>query len=195
MPRFALFEVLPEAPDPPGGVNSQPTAAALHRMVTLDYLILAIVLLSAVVGLVQGFLKEVCSLVTWVLAIWLAWHYGAALAPQLGGTLRQAPYGIWVARAIIFIVVLVIGGIVGWTVNHFVRMSLFSGLDRMLGFLLGILRGVVIVGFAIILMQSARMHEEGWWQRSKLMPLVMPVANLLRAVVGEHLTERPARVP
>jgi membrane protein required for colicin V production len=162
-------------------------------MVTLDYIIIAIVLLTAIVGLVQGFLKQVCSLITWVAAIWLAWAYGPSLTPHLGGVLEQGSYGLWVGRAIIFIIVLVIGSIIGFAVNHFVRMSLFSGLDRMLGMLLGFVQGVVIVAFLLILGQTARMDGEPWWQQSKLLPLVTPVSSLLRTVVGEHLPDAPVR--
>lgn len=164
-------------------------------MVTLDYIILAIILLSAVAGLVRGFLKEVCSLVTWVLAIWLAWRLGPSLAPHLGGLLEKEPYGLWAGRAIVFVAVLVVGAIIGFAVNHFVRLSLFSGLDRMLGFLLGLLRGVVITGFVVILAQAVELDDESWWQRSKLVPIVAPVASVLRAVVGEHLPARAAQNP
>ncbi len=162
-------------------------------MATFDLIILAIVLLSAVVGLVQGFLKEITSLVTWVLAIWVAWEYAPQLAPHLGGLLSEAPYGTWVARAILFIVVLVAGSIVGYLLDRFVRMSLFSGLDRMLGFLLGFVRGVIIVALLIVMAQSARMDQEGWWQRSKLVPALTPVASLLRVVVGDYLPARDAQ--
>jgi membrane protein required for colicin V production len=162
-------------------------------MVTLDYIIIAIILLSAVAGLVRGFLKEVCSLVTWILAIWLAWQFGPSVAPYLGGALEREPYGLWAGRAIVFVVVLVAGAIIGFAVDHFIRLSLFSGLDRMLGFLLGLLRGVVITGFVIILAQTVRLDSEGWWQRSKLVPVVTPVATILRVVVGEHLPDRPAQ--
>ena len=109
-------------------------------MVAVDYIIIAVLLVSAVTGLIQGFLREICSLVTWVLAVWLAWKLGPWLEPHLGGVLRQAPYGIWAARAIVFICVLVIGGIIGAIVNHFVRLSIFNGLDRLLGFVLGLVR-------------------------------------------------------
>ena len=162
-------------------------------MATFDFIILAIVLLSAIVGLVQGFLREICSLVTWVLAIWLAWQFGPLLVPHLGGVLSQEPYGLWVGRAIIFVAVLVVGAIIGFLVNHFVRLSLFSGLDRMLGFLLGLVRGVVIVALVIILAQTARLDDEAWWQRSKLVPALTPVATLLRAVIGDHMPAKMAQ--
>src|SRR6187399_2447158 len=138
-------------------------------MVAIDYIILAIVLVSAITGLIQGFLREVCSLLSWVLAVWLAWRIGPSLEPHLGGVLRQAPYGLWAGRGIVFIAVLVIGGIIGAILNYYVRLSIFSGLDRLLGFLLGLIRGVVIVGVAVLLAQQARLDGEAWWKKSKLL--------------------------
>ena len=161
-------------------------------MVAIDYIILAIVLVSAVTGLIQGFLREVFSLVSWVLAVWLAWKIGPSLEPHLGGVLRQAPYGLWAGRAIVFIAVLVIGGIIGAILNYYVRLSIFSGLDRLLGFVLGLVRGVVIVGVAVLLAQQARLDGETWWKKSKLLPVVQPVAGVLRALAGEHLPTRKA---
>ncbi len=161
-------------------------------MVAIDYIILAIVLVSAITGLIQGFLREVCSLLSWVLAVWLAWRIGPSLEPHLGGVLRQAPYGLWAGRGIVFIAVLVVGGIIGAIVSHYVRLSIFSGLDRFLGLLLGLIRGVVIVGVAMILAQQVKLDGEAWWHKSKLLPVAQPVANLLRALAGEHLPKRAA---
>ena len=159
-------------------------------MVAIDYIILAIILVSAVAGLIQGFLREICSLITWIIAVWLAWKIGPSLAPHLGGVLRQQPYGLWAGSAIVFVLVLVVGAIFGATVNHFVRLSIFSGMDRLLGFVLGLLRGVVIVGVMVILAQAMRLDGEGWWKKSRLLPTMQPVANLLRALAGDHLPKR-----
>jgi membrane protein required for colicin V production len=158
-------------------------------MATLDYIILAIVLASAITGLIRGFLREACGLVTWVLAVWLAWKLGPLLAPHLGGVLRTAPYGLWAGRAIVFVAVLVVGAIVSATIDHFVRLSMFSGLDRLLGFVLGIGRGVVIVGVIVILAQTLHLDGEEWWKKSRLQPLVKPVAGVLRAIAGDHLKQ------
>ena len=157
------------------------------KMVTLDYIILAIVLISAIAGLVQGFLRESINLVTWVIAVWLAWKLGPVLGPHLGGTLREPPYGLWAGRAIVFIAVLVVGAIVAAIVNHYVRLSIFSGLDRFLGFVLGIGRGTVIVGVCIVLGEAVHLDGEGWWKGSCLMPLVQPVSAVLRTIAGDHL--------
>jgi membrane protein required for colicin V production len=136
---------------------------------------------------VRGFLREVCSLITWVLAFWLAWKLGPMIEPYLGGTLRKAPYGLWAARGIVFIAVLITGAIIGAAINYFVRLSMFSGLDRLLGFVLGFIRGVVAVGVAIVLAQAVHLDGEAWWKKSRLIPHMESVANILRAIAGDRI--------
>ena len=82
----------------------------------------------------RGLLREVIALVTWITAVWLAWHYSGLVESHLGGALANEGVRTWVARAlIVFLVVILIGTAIGLIVSHFVRLSLFSGLDRACG--------------------------------------------------------------
>lgn len=155
-------------------------------MTGLDYLILAVVVISALVGAFRGFLREICSLITWVLAVWCAWQFGPALEPWMGGALKQEPFGLWAGRSIIFFLVLITGTLIGVLVAHMVRLSLFSGMDRFLGFIIGVVRGIVALAVAVILGQSVHLEGEGWWQQSRLVKQIEPVAGVLRALVGDH---------
>lgn len=159
-------------------------------MTVLDYIILGVVLFSAVAGLLRGFLREVCSLVTWIVAFWAAWHYGPLLEPHLGGALRDPPVSTWAARVPIFLVVLMCGTALGALVTHVMRLSLFSSLDRLLGFLLGVLRGLVVLGVGAMICHAVRLDGEIWWKGSRLVPYVESVANLLRSVGGEEWVRR-----
>ena len=58
-------------------------------MTPTDYVLIGIVAISAIVGLFRGLVREVIAVVTWVAALWLAWHYGPELEPQLGGLLEH----------------------------------------------------------------------------------------------------------
>lgn len=155
-----------------------------------DYLILALVLVSALVGLFRGFLREVIALVTWILAIFIAWRFSAALEPHLGGLLESPAVRPWAARTLVFLLVLLIGWAVGAVVVHFVRLSIFSGMDRFLGLLFGLLRGVVIVGIIVILAQTLRLDREKWWTRSMLVPFGEQIAGVLRGLAGDKLKDR-----
>ena len=90
------------------------------------------------------------------------------------------------ARAIVFVIVLLIGSAVGLLVNYLVRLSLFSGLDRALGAAFGLLRGVVMVGLLVIFCHALRLQAEPWWRGSLLVPYGEHAANVLRAMVGER---------
>jgi membrane protein required for colicin V production len=161
-------------------------------MTVADYLILAVVLLSALVGLLRGFLREVIALVTWVLAVFVAWRFAGLVEPHLGGLLANPSVRPWAARTILFILVLMIGWGVASVLVHFVRLSIFSGLDRFLGLLFGLLRGVVIVGVVVILAQTLRLDGERWWRRSMLVPFGEQVAGVLRGIAGDKFKERGA---
>ncbi len=156
-------------------------------MIAVDYIILAIVIISAVMGLVRGLLREAIAVITWFLAIVLAWSFAPSLEPLLGGVLEGSPLRIWAARTIIFVGVLLLGGAISVIVTNFVRVSMFAGMDRFLGFVFGIIRGVVIVGAFTIAVQALRMDEDPAWTRSKLMPYAAGVADALRGIVGENL--------
>ena len=150
-----------------------------------DYLILAGILISALVGGARGLLRESVALMTWVLALFLAWHFSYLLAPHLGGLLAHDNVRPWAARTIIVVVVLLVGTLVGVTLAHYVRLSIFSGMDRLFGFLFGILRGIVLLGVFVILGQLLQLQGEQWWRHAMLIPYGETIANGLRSIVGE----------
>ena len=69
-------------------------------MSAVDYVIVGILLLSALAGLWRGFLKEACGLVTWILAFWASWRFGSLVEPWLGGILVDDPFRTWAGRSI-----------------------------------------------------------------------------------------------
>ena len=156
-------------------------------MIAVDYIILAILIISSIMGLVRGLLREAIAVITWFLAIVLAWSFAPSLEHLLGGVLEGSPMRIWAARAIIFVAILLLGGAVSVVLGHYVRVSMFAGMDKFLGFIFGIIRGVVIVGAFTIAVQALRMDEDPRWKKSRLMPYAIGVAEALRGVVGEKL--------
>src|SRR4026209_2038762 len=101
-------------------------------MIAVDYTILAILVISAVMGLVRGLLREAIAVITWFLAIVLAWSYASSLEPMLGGILVGSPPRLRAARAIILFGVLLLGGAVAVILGHYVRVSMFAGMDKFL---------------------------------------------------------------
>jgi membrane protein required for colicin V production len=161
-------------------------------MNTADYLLLALLIISAVVGLMRGFLREVIALLAWIIGVLAAWHLGPLLEPHLGGLLAGPQVRPWVARAVLLAAVLLVGAAVGAVSTHFVRLSIFSGMDRLLGFLFGLLRGLIMLGVVVIACQTLQLDGERWWHKSVLIPYGEDVASALRSLVGEPLKPRHA---
>jgi membrane protein required for colicin V production len=153
-------------------------------MNSADYVIVAVILLSAVIGAARGFLREAISFAAWVIALFVAWHFSDLVEPHLGGLLAGSDVRPWAARVIIVLLLLVLGSVVGALLAHFVRLSIFSGTDRLLGFAFGMLRGFVLLGVFVILGQLLRLQGELWWGHSTLIPYGESIANGVRTLVG-----------
>jgi membrane protein required for colicin V production len=151
-----------------------------------DYVVIAAVVLSAVVGAARGFLREAIAVAAWLIGLLIAWHFADLLAPHLGGLMSDAAVRPWAARIIIVILVLLFGAALAAVLGHFVRLSIFSGMDRLLGFFFGLLRGLVLLGVFVILGQLLRLEGERWWRGSLLIPYGESMANGLRTLVGEE---------
>ena len=74
-------------------------------MTTVDYIVVATVLLSILFGAVRGFLRESVALLGWLVGLWLAWRYAFVVEPYLGGTLAGTELQGWAARAIVLLAV------------------------------------------------------------------------------------------
>lgn len=153
-------------------------------MTTADYLLIAAVVLSAIVGAVRGFLREAIALGAWILALFVAWHFSDMIEPHLGGLLAAHYVRPWAARAIIVALILLFGAGLGAIMGHYVRLSIFSGTDRFLGFLFGAARGVVLIGVFVMLGRLLKLDGETWWRHSMLIPYGDSVAKGLRVLVG-----------
>ena len=164
-------------------------------MTPVDFVIVFLVLVSAAVGIWRGFTTEALSLVTLLAAIGFAWTFAGQLEPMLGNWSSTAEVRLWAARVIIFVSVLVIGGLISWLARKLIRHSGLSGLDRTLGAAFGLLRAAVLVGLGVIVLQFAELDNEPWWQEARLRPYAERVAAAVKyyAELGTRfLQEQPA---
>jgi len=156
----------------------------------VDWLIVVVCLGSAGFGYWRGFAQEALSVVTWLAAIWLAWRFTWVIDPLLGDWVVAPELKVWAARAVIFVLVLIVGGLLVWFVRELIRHTGLSGTDRTLGSLFGLIRGVLIVGLAVIVLELTGLDQNPWWQEAKLVPLGEQVAGGIRyyaALGGRYL--------
>lgn len=154
-------------------------------MTTADYVIIAAVLVSGLVGAARGLLRDGIAFVSWIAALILAWHFSDLVEPHLGGVLSTQEVKAWVARFIILLGVLLIGALAGALAGQFARLSIFGGVDRLGGFAFGALRGLLLFGLFVMLGQLLKLDRDQWWRDSHLIPAGESIANGVRFLVGE----------
>ena len=161
-----------------------------------DLLILGVLVISMLLGLIRGFVREAIAVLAWLGGLWLAWRYAPLLEPFLGGAVGEPPVSTWTARALIVLAVLIVGWLVAGILSHLLRHSGLSLLvDRLLGATFGLLRGAVVVAVFVLLGQFVEMTEVAWWQHSKLLPYAAELAGWIQtfAETGMKVLEEQAQ--
>jgi membrane protein required for colicin V production len=156
-------------------------------MIAVDYVLLSIFGVSAIIGVFRGFVKEAISLIGWIAAIWGAWQYGANVSAWLPDFVDDATVKIWAARLLVLIGVLIMSGLISRLVSFLIDKTGLSGTDRMVGMVFGLARGMVLAGLAVNLLEVAGFDEAPWWPESKLIPYAAPVAQRLSDIATEGL--------
>lgn len=162
-------------------------AETLELPSMLDWVILAIALVSVVVGAVRGLFREALSLVIWAAALIMAALFADPVSASLESWIDVETLRYPLAFAAVFVAVLLLGAVVQHVVGLLVEATGLSGLDRVLGTLFGLLRaGVLLVVTAAVL--EPLFEAEVWWQASRLLPHLLAaqeeVIDFLRQAFG-----------
>lgn len=161
-----------------------------------DIVIAVAIVISIVVGIFRGFVKEALSIVTLLVAIWAAMNFGADAGHLSESWLGSDGLQLWFGRILVFVVVLAIGGLLGWGISKIVRLSILSGTDRALGGVFGFCRGAVLVAVFVIGGQLAGFDKDYWWQTSRLIPYGTYVADWIRVMAPKGVEMlRPDALP
>ena len=158
-------------------------------MPIIDIIISVALVASIIVGFVRGFVKESISIATLIIAIWASLYFGPAVGNLSESWLSSQELQTWFGRLIIFGVILAVGGLLGWGISKLVRLSILSGVDRLLGSLFGVLRGVLLVALFVIGGQFSGFDNDDWWLKSRLLPHFEVVADWIKemAPVGYEI--------
>ncbi|HEX5340431.1 MAG TPA: CvpA family protein [Gammaproteobacteria bacterium] len=145
----------------------------------IDYLILGIIVVSTLVSLFRGFLRETVSLLAWVIGFWLALRFARDLG-GLFGFVHNPSVRVVIGFILIFIVVLMFGATANFFVGKLLKKSGASMADRVLGGLFGLLRGAVIVVVLTLVAGFTMLPRGPTWRNSVLAPYAETLALDLR---------------
>ncbi|MEY4438588.1 MAG: hypothetical protein RIQ36_52 [Pseudomonadota bacterium] len=149
----------------------------------VDWILLAVLGLSLLLGMWRGIVQEVLSLVGWVAAFYVSQMYAplaAAWLPMEGSSqmLRYAA-----GFVVVFVAVLVATVLVSWVVKKLVSAVGLGPLDRLLGSLFGLMRGVVILLAVTVFVGMTPMRETEAWKQAQGAQWLQQFLHVLKPVL------------
>ncbi len=158
-------------------------------MSLLDAVILVLLLVSMGVGWLRGALRELFSLVSWVVAGWLAYTFRMAAGGLLQSWIPDPTLQQVVGGVVLFVIAVLGLSLVGTLTALLVEKAGMRSADRSLGLVFGLVRGLVLAAGTVLLLRAAGFDQQPWWQNSLLVgPLDGPadaIEQFIRILVEQ----------
>jgi membrane protein required for colicin V production len=155
-------------------------------MSLLDWIFIAVLALSVLIGAWRGFMYELLSLLGWIAAFVVAQWLAPDVADWLpmGGARQPLRYAV--AFAVLFIVAVFLGGLVAAMVRKAVAAIGLRPADRVLGTAFGMMRGVVIVLAIAVVFLVVPLTQTATWRESAGAPLAVSALRGLKPMLPER---------
>ena len=124
----------------------------------LDFILILVLGLSSIYGFFKGFLTEVLSLLTWVIAVSAAYAFGGQFEIIFQSIFTSEVLRLWISRLLILAFILFIGGLASRKVSKTIGSSI-SG-DMMIGLGFGFLRGLVLICLLMLILEDTQLYAE-----------------------------------
>ncbi len=158
-------------------------------MIWIDWVILLVILLSAVISVVRGFFKEAISLTGWIIAIWLGLAFSGDIAALLTNLISVPSIRIVMAFSMVLVVVLMLTALINHLATLMLKKSGLTGTDRVLGVVFGVARGAIIVAILVLLAGLTALPKDPWWRESTLVPHFERLAVHIRGMLPSDIAD------
>ncbi|OPX56622.1 membrane protein required for colicin V production [Oceanospirillum multiglobuliferum] len=157
-------------------------------MIWLDWVIIAVLAVSALMGLLRGMVREAISLTTWVAAMLLGRTFGPKIADMLSPYLSNEMLRLGLGYALTVVMVIVIGSVAGRIGKTLVSASGLGHFDRALGLIFGTLRGAAILVIIVAIVSLTPLAKESVWHESKLVPMLEDLRDQAAGLIDQQIS-------
>jgi membrane protein required for colicin V production len=153
----------------------------------LDGLVLVVILLSALLAMLRGFVREVLSIASWVAAAAAAYLFYDDLLPLVRQYISNEYVSLGVTIGGIFFVTLIVVSIITMKISDFVIDSKVGILDRTLGFVFGAARGLLLIVVAMLFFNFLvpPAQQPGWVAQARSKPMLDNLGTQLVAALPD----------
>jgi len=156
---------------------------------SFDYIVLAVLGISALLGLMRGLIRELLSLVAYIVATLAAIWWGPLgmqwLLPYIENDLLRtlAAYGA------IFLIVILLAGLLTLTLTTLIQKTGLGPADHGLGAVFGLLRGVLMVLTLVVLAGYTDLPQQDWWRQARLSGTSVQAVTTLKQRLPDSLAQ------
>ncbi|TNC97278.1 MAG: membrane protein required for colicin V production [Gallionellaceae bacterium] len=154
-------------------------------MTGFDIAVVAVILLSALLGWWRGFMYELFSLIAWGVAYVVAVTFSEQLVQYVPDAVGSANIRSATAFAALFIVTLIVGSISAWFMTKLAKFAGLTGMDGKFGAMFGVVRGVILVLALVWIGGLTNLPQETWWKNAWSSKPLQEVAFQAKSYVPE----------
>lgn len=159
-------------------------------MTAFDYVVLAVIAASVLLGAWRGLISEVLALVAWVAAFLAGRALAPEIAPALSDWLKEPALQYAAAFVAILVAVLVIVALLRFVLSKLLRAVGLGPLDRFLGAVFGVVRGVLVVLLGVLIGGLTALPQNVWWRQAWLAPPFETAALATKSWLPDAVAKR-----
>jgi len=159
-------------------------------MTWFDYALIGVLAASLALGAWRGLVREVLSILGWIIAFLAANLLAGPLGPEMPQAIPTPELRVAAAFVAVFLVSLIATSLVALLLSKIVKAVGLGGVDRMLGALFGAARGALIVMAAALLAGLTSAPRQSFWRDSVGGPLLVQAVQALKPLLPQTFAER-----
>lgn len=159
-------------------------------MTVFDYAVIAIIVLSALVGWWRGFMYELFSLIGWLAAYVVARTFSEQALPYIPEAVGTESIRSATAFAALFVTTLIVGALFAWFLARLAKFAGLAGMDGKFGAIFGTLRGMLMVIALVWLGGLTDLPQKPFWRDAWSSKHLQEVAMFVKNYVPENAARK-----
>ena len=158
-------------------------------MTTADWVFLAVLIFSMLLGAWRGLVYEVLSVLGWAASFYVAQYFAPVVAGwlPLQGSSETVRYAA--AFVLVFVAAVFIAGLFAFLLKKLIESIGLRPVDRTMGAAFGLVRGVILLLAAAVVIDMTALEKSVWWQESKGAPVLNATLKGLKPMLPEQFAK------
>jgi membrane protein required for colicin V production len=154
-------------------------------MAATDWILIAALAASMLLGALRGLVYEVLSVMGWIAAFLLAQWFSPDVAEKLPMQNSSEALRYAAAFVLVFIASVFLAGLISALMKKIISAVGLRPVDRMMGAIFGLFRGLILLLALSVVVHMTALQESDWWLESQGGPMLMTLLKGLRPMLPE----------